>query len=55
MRVTKIFDWHCSHRLTNHEGLCKNIHGHTYKLEVEIDGSLLSGGSSDGMVIDFGT
>jgi len=49
MRVTKIFNWHCAHRLPSHPGLCKNIHGHSYKLEVEVEGNC----NPDGMVIDF--
>jgi len=54
MKVTKIFKWHCSHLLTHHEGLCKNLHGHTYKLEVEVEGTTQKEGRSRGMVIDFG-
>lgn len=50
MRVTKIFDWHCAHRLPFHKGLCKNVHGHTYKLEIEVQGTV----NDVGMVIDFG-
>ena len=37
-----------------HKGLCKNLHGHTYKMEVKIEGDLIKYGSSNGMVIDFG-
>ncbi len=37
------------HRLPFHKGLCKNIHGHSYKLNVEITGGL----DKNGMVIDF--
>jgi len=54
MRATKIFDWHCAHLLEGHNGLCKNVHGHTYKLEVEVEGDLIFDDvSSEGMVIDF--
>lgn len=53
MRITKIYDWHCAHLLEGHTGLCKNVHGHTYKLEIEVEGKLIQEGSSSGMVIDF--
>ena len=37
------------HRLPEHFGLCKNIHGHSYKMIVEFEGEL----DEQGMVIDF--
>lgn len=37
------------HRLPFHKGLCKNIHGHSYRMNVEITGRL----DKNGMVIDF--
>jgi len=37
------------HRLPEHFGLCKNIHGHSYKVLVEFDGEL----NKEGMVIDY--
>jgi 6-pyruvoyltetrahydropterin/6-carboxytetrahydropterin synthase len=56
--VTKEFTWCMAHMLANHEGLCKNIHGHTYKLQVEI--KRLGGGlivkpenTEHGMVMEF--
>lgn len=48
MRVTKEFKFDMSHMLAGHPGLCKNLHGHTYKLEVTVEDELV-----DGMVIDF--
>lgn len=45
----------CSHNLTLHKGKCKNPHGHNFKVVVDIDADkLINGGSSDGMVMDFG-
>jgi len=38
VEVTKEFKIHASHRLPGHEGKCANQHGHTYKLEVSIEG-----------------
>lgn len=45
----------CSHRLTLHDGKCKNLHGHNYYIVVDINrDALWEGGSSDGMLVDFG-
>jgi len=54
--VTKEFTWDMAHMLSSHEGLCQNLHGHTYKMEVEVEhwqGDLIATGPSAGMVIDF--
>lgn len=50
VRVTRQFNIPMAHRLTNYDGPCKNLHGHTYKLEVTIAANKLD---KDGMVIDF--
>lgn len=45
-----------SHQLKKHDGKCANLHGHNLLIKVEIDATeLIDGGSSDGMVVDFGT
>ena len=49
MKVAKEFHWEMGHRLPEHFGLCKNIHGHSYKMIVEFEGEL----NKNGMVIDF--
>ena len=53
--VTKEFTFDAAHQLPNHTGLCKNIHGHTYKLQVTLTGLVLEvdGSSQEGMVVDF--
>lgn len=53
--VGKQFTFHAAHQLPHHNGLCKDLHGHTYKLEVTITGKVNEphGGSDEGMVIDF--
>ncbi|WP_339060327.1 6-carboxytetrahydropterin synthase QueD [Tepidibacillus marianensis] len=44
-----------AHFLANYEGKCGNIHGHRWKVEIEVQSeALVSGGQLDGMVIDFG-
>lgn len=49
MFVTKIFTFDAAHKLTNYYGKCERLHGHTYKLEVTLEGDV----QSNGMVIDF--
>lgn len=49
LSVTKIVKFDAAHYLPKHEGKCKNLHGHTWKIEIEISGSTLH----DGMIIDF--
>ncbi|MBW2736594.1 MAG: 6-carboxytetrahydropterin synthase [Deltaproteobacteria bacterium] len=49
MKVAKKFQWEGAHRLPWHEGLCSNLHGHSYRMVVEVEGSL----DEHGMVIDF--
>ncbi len=49
MKIAKEFRWEMGHRLPDHFGLCKNIHGHSYKMIVEFEGEL----NKDQMVIDY--
>ena len=49
MKIAKEFRWEMGHRLPEHFGLCKNIHGHSYKLIVEFEGEL----DKNQMVIDY--
>ncbi len=55
IRLTKIFDFEMAHALPGYDGSCKNIHGHSFRLEVTVQGLPLqqSGHPKDGMVIDF--
>lgn len=43
------------HRVPNHKSKCRNIHGHTYFLDVTLEGMVIDmeGSSDQGMVIDF--
>ena len=49
MKIAKEFRWEMGHRLPDHFGQCKNIHGHSYKMLVEFEGEL----NKDEMVIDY--
>lgn len=55
VRLTKEFSFEMAHALYGHDGLCKNIHGHSYKLFVTIIGEPIGDEKSpkQGMVIDF--
>ena len=55
IRVTKEFKLEMAHALHGYDGLCKNIHGHSYKLWVTVKGEVRNenGHVKDGMVIDF--
>lgn len=49
VRIAKEFKWEMSHRLPFHEGPCRNIHGHTYKLRVALQGAP----DDTGMLLDY--
>jgi 6-pyruvoyltetrahydropterin/6-carboxytetrahydropterin synthase len=55
LRLTRIFTFDMAHVLLNYHGKCKNIHGHTYKLEVTVKGTPSNEETSPkkGMLIDF--
>lgn len=44
-----------AHALWNYDGPCRNVHGHSYRLFVTLEGTPLNkpGNPKDGMVIDF--
>lgn len=50
VRVTKEIDFAAAHYLRDYDGKCKNLHGHNYKLQVTITGTI----NDIGMVVDFG-
>tara|TARA_B110000444_G_scaffold173214_1_gene162046 strand:+ start:180 stop:614 length:435 start_codon:yes stop_codon:yes gene_type:complete len=56
IRITKEFKFEMAHALHAYDGLCKNIHGHSYRLWVTVKGEVKHdyGNTKDGMVMDFG-
>jgi 6-pyruvoyltetrahydropterin/6-carboxytetrahydropterin synthase len=48
-RVTRTFSFDAAHQLPWHPGKCRNLHGHTYRLEVSIEGPV----GDLGIVRDF--
>lgn len=49
MKIAKEFKWEMGHRLPEHFGNCKNIHGHSYKMIIELEGAV----DVSGMVMDY--
>lgn len=54
IEITKIFEFAAAHHLPNHKGLCKNLHGHNFQLEITITGPIQKEGAETGMIMDFG-
>jgi 6-pyruvoyltetrahydropterin/6-carboxytetrahydropterin synthase len=50
-RVTCTFGFEAAHRLAWHPGKCRNLHGHSYRLDVSVVGPL----DANGVVLDFDT
>ncbi|MCP4802423.1 MAG: 6-carboxytetrahydropterin synthase [Flavobacteriaceae bacterium] len=56
IRITKQFSFETGHALYGYDGKCKNVHGHSYRLEVTVIGIPINDNTNVkfGMVIDFG-
>ena len=56
IRITKEFTFEMAHALFGYDGKCKNIHGHSYKLDVCVIGEPIKDVNHPkyGMLIDFG-
>jgi 6-pyruvoyltetrahydropterin/6-carboxytetrahydropterin synthase len=49
MLLRKEFSFDAAHRLVSYHGKCESLHGHTYRMAVEISGSP----DDEGMIVDF--
>lgn len=49
IKIGKEYHWEMSHRLPFHKGGCYNIHGHSYKMLVELTGEI----DENGMLLDY--
>lgn len=49
MLVSKEFTFDAAHHLTKYHGKCEHVHGHTYRLQVTVEGEV----QENGLVIDF--
>ena len=50
MIVAREFSFDAAHHLPRHPGKCRNLHGHTYRLQVWCEGDV---DPVSGMVVDF--
>src|SRR5690554_2402162 len=55
LTLTKIFDFEMAHAIYGYSGACKNIHGHSYKLQVTVSSVNENKGfiPAPGFIIDF--
>jgi 6-pyruvoyltetrahydropterin/6-carboxytetrahydropterin synthase len=53
LRIRKRFSFEAAHVLPHHTGKCSRLHGHSYRLDVTVDGPLQTAGPATGMVVDF--
>lgn len=55
MQITRRLEFDAGHRIPDHRGQCRNLHGHRYILEVTLTGNVIeaAGQSNNGMVMDF--
>ena len=49
VRTECIFD--AAHQIPNHPGKCARLHGHTWRVVIEVDGTV---DTKTGMIVDFG-
>jgi 6-pyruvoyltetrahydropterin/6-carboxytetrahydropterin synthase len=56
IRITKEFRFEMAHALLGYDGMCSNIHGHSYQLSVTLISEPVNNASDpkNGMVMDFG-
>ena len=50
MKISKDFRWEMGHRLQCHKGKCYNLHGHSYKMQIEFTGEI---DKNSGVVLDY--
>jgi len=50
MFVSRDFKFDAAHYLPNYKGKCERLHGHTYRLQVTLEGEP----DREGMIVDFG-
>ena len=54
--ITRRLEFDAGHRIPNHGGQCRHLHGHRYAIEVTLTGEVAQrpGMADDGMILDFG-
>jgi 6-pyruvoyltetrahydropterin/6-carboxytetrahydropterin synthase len=56
LHIAKTFRFEAAHRLPNHDGKCRNLHGHSWVLKVWVWGQVIEAVADpkEGMVMDYG-
>jgi 6-pyruvoyltetrahydropterin/6-carboxytetrahydropterin synthase len=55
VQIRKQFKFEAAHVLPHHPGKCSRLHGHSYRLDVTLEGPLTEDGPAAGMIVDFDT
>lgn len=50
MTVTKSFTFDAAHKLPGYDGLCANLHGHRWTMDITVEGEI---NKQSGMILDF--
>ena len=55
MQITRRLEFDAGHRIPNHKGQCRHLHGHRYILEITLSGDVIrsTDNAADGMLMDF--
>ena len=55
LSITKIFRFETAHAISDYNGKCKNLHGHSYVLHVTVTGKLINEKYLEnfGFIVDF--
>lgn len=56
MQIAKMYRFEAAHRLPQHKGQCRNLHGHSYRAEFIVQGQVApsEGFGDSGMLMDYG-
>ena len=53
VQIRKQFTFEAAHVLPYHPGKCSRLHGHSYRLDVTLEGPIEWDGPAAGMIVDF--
>lgn len=55
LTITRKLEFDAGHRIPDHKSQCRNLHGHRYRIEITLTGSVIDaeGNSDNGMIMDF--
>lgn len=54
-RLIRSYSFEAAHMLPNHDGKCRRLHGHSYRMTIVVEGrSVIVSGPKKDMLIDYG-